>query len=237
MLPALAAATAAIDALQALTASKSKSKAATTTGPTQKTANPFDVPVATAATSTSATASTSTVNSSAKASGTISPGTMSALLDAQSQSTAATSSKRADALKSLFGQLDGNGDGQISKAEFEDKLGAGGTNTANADKVFGKLDSDGDGSVSLKELAAALVKAKDKDKKDDAAKGSGDPLLDALQGATSTANADGSPVSITSARKAAASSATSSYNVIEQMIQRQAQPTATSATSPLSISA
>ena len=88
---------------------------------------------------------------------------MSALLAAQSQSTETTSSTSADttastsrsnALKDLFKLLDGDGDGKISKAEFEDKLGAGGTNTANADSVFAKLDTDGDGSVNLDELSA-----------------------------------------------------------------------------------
>ena len=84
---------------------------------------------------------------------------MSALLDAQSQSTtgSATASKsRSDALKDLFAQIDGDGDGKITKSEFEDALGAGGTNLAKADSVFGKLDKDGDGTVSLNEMASAL---------------------------------------------------------------------------------
>ena len=85
---------------------------------------------------------------------------MSALLDAQSQSSAASttaaSKSRSSALKNLFAQIDGNGDGKITKSEFEEALGAGGTNLKQADSVFGKLDKDGDGSVSLKELASAL---------------------------------------------------------------------------------
>ena len=90
----------------------------------------------------------------------ISAQTMSALLDAQSQSSAASttaaSKSRSSALKNLFAQIDGNGDGKITKSEFEEALGAGGTNLAQADSVFGKLDKDGDGSVSLNELASAL---------------------------------------------------------------------------------
>ena len=39
---------------------------------------------------------------------------------------------------------------------IENKLGAGGTNTANADKVFDKLDKDGDGALSTKELSAVM---------------------------------------------------------------------------------
>ena len=85
---------------------------------------------------------------------------MSALLDAQSQSSAGStttaSKSRSSALKDLFAQIDGDGDGKITKSEFEEALGAGGTNLAQADSVFGKLDKDGDGSVSLKELASAL---------------------------------------------------------------------------------
>ena len=220
MLPAIAAATTAIDALQALTASKNKKTA--TTGVTHKPTTPFDVP---SATSASATSPTTTIQSSSKTSGTLSSGTMSAMLDAQSESSAST--KRADALNSLFGKLDSDGSGSISKAEFEDKLGAGGTNTANADKVFGKLDADGDGSVSLKELAAALTKPKDKDKADDKDTAtSSDPLLKALDGAKSTSTAN-----------AASSTATSSYNFIEQMLQRQSSAIAKSSASTLSISA
>src|SRR5262245_34151530 len=87
----------------------------------------------------------------------ISPETMSALLAAQSQSgTTFQPTSREDALKDLFSKIDADGDGKITKDEFENALGAGGTNTAQADDVFGKLDKDGDGSVSLKELASAL---------------------------------------------------------------------------------
>ena len=85
---------------------------------------------------------------------------MSALLDAQSQSSAGSttsaSKSRSAALKDLFAQIDGDGDGKISKIGIRNALGAGGTNLKQADSVFGKLDKDGDGSVSLKELASAL---------------------------------------------------------------------------------
>jgi hypothetical protein len=192
---------------------------------------------------------------------------MSALLAAQGQSsgTAATSTStsQSDALKDLFAQLDGNGDGQISKSEFEDKLGAGGTNVANADSVFDKLDKDGNGSVSLDELTSALKsggkghhqhKVASSDSSNSAgtsADGATDPLLQALQGASSTSTtnsngttttsltyADGSTVSMTSAVSGSSSSsaATSSYNFIEQMIQRQAQAISAQATSSLSVS-
>jgi Ca2+-binding EF-hand superfamily protein len=71
---------------------------------------------------------------------------MSALLAAQSQSSAGSATTapigRSEALKHLFSHFDTNGDGQISKSEFESALGAGGTNTAQADDVFSKLDKD-----------------------------------------------------------------------------------------------
>ena len=88
---------------------------------------------------------------------------MSALLAAQSQSssarprtTASAPTSPAAALQDLFSQIDANGDGQITKSEFENALGAGGTNIAQADDVFSKLDTNGDGTVSLDELKSAL---------------------------------------------------------------------------------
>ncbi|HZC95154.1 MAG TPA: EF-hand domain-containing protein, partial [Bradyrhizobium sp.] len=80
---------------------------------------------------------------------------------------------------------------------------------------------------------------------------SSDPLLQALDGASSTAvtnsdgtttttmtYADGSKVTMTSAAQASTSNAaTSSYNYIEQMIQRQASAISASATASLSVSA
>ena len=182
---------------------------------------------------------------------------MSALLDAQSQSSsgsATTASKsRSAALKDLFAQIDGDGDGKISKSEFEEALGAGGTNLQNADSVFGKLDKDGDGSVSLKELASAL-RPKGSHHEHQTAGNSGgadsDPFTQATQGASTTSvtnsdgsvttaltYADGSKVTMTSpASGSSSSSATSSYNFIEQMIQRQAQAISSAATSSLSVS-
>ncbi|MCD9256235.1 EF-hand domain-containing protein, partial [Bradyrhizobium japonicum] len=72
----------------------------------------------------------------------ISPETMNALFAAQSQSSTSTGStasstssssasstptSRDAALKDLFSQIDGDGDGKITKSEFENALGAGGT--------------------------------------------------------------------------------------------------------------
>ncbi|KRR25095.1 calcium sensor EFh [Bradyrhizobium lablabi] len=245
---ALGAASSVIDAFKAL-ASKSSTSS---TGVSENSANPF------ASMTSSASASiASGAGSGGSGASSISPETMSALLDAQSQSStgSTTASKsRHNALKDLFGQIDGDGDGKISKEEFEEALGAGGTNLTNADSVFGKLDKDGDGSVSLKELASALRPGKGHRKPDDASgsNGSGsDPFSQALQGAstttvtnsdgsvtTSLTYADGSKVTMTSpASGSSSTSATSSYNFIEQMIQRQAQAISSSSTASLSMSA
>jgi hypothetical protein len=191
---------------------------------------------------------------------------MSALLAAQGQSSAAASppapTSRSSALQDLFSLIDSDGNGKISKSEFESGLGAGGTNLAQADDVFSKMDKNGDGSVSLDEMFSAL-KGKGHHHHhvggSDGASGSGnssgaggpgsDALLQALSGASSTSvnnsdgstttsvtYADGSKVTMTSsAATTSSSTATSSYNFIEQMIQREAQAISSRATSSLSL--
>jgi hypothetical protein len=250
MLLALGALSSAFDALQSLTAKKSTSPQATT-GFNQTATTPFD---------TGAAASPASSSGGSAPSGGLSPATMSALLAAQGQSSSSTAStSRSDALKDLFSQLDADGNGKVSKSEFENALGAGGSNVAQADDVFGKLDKDGDGSVSLDEMSSALKGAgghghghKHQVAGSDGSGGSDtDPLLQALDGASSTSTtnsdgstttsltyADGSKVTMTSAPTASAStSAASSYNFIEQMIQREAQAISASATSSLSVTA
>jgi hypothetical protein len=247
---ALGAASSAFDALKALTSSKSSTQ---TTGVSQDSAATFGL------SSSNAPASIGPGSGSGGGGSQISPETMSALLDAQGQSSAGSttaSKSRSAALKDLFGQIDGDGDGKISKEEFETALGAGGTNLTQADSVFGKLDKDGDGSVSLKELASALKGGKKHHERDESSSGTdggsnSDPFSQALQGASSTSvtnsdgsvttsltYADGSKVTMTSAAgKSSSTSAASSYNFIEQMIQRQAQAISSAAAGSLSVSA
>src|SRR5262249_53506906 len=187
--------------------------------------------------------------------GQISPETMSALLAAQSQSGSTFKPmSREDALKDLFLQIDGDGDGKITKSEFENALGAGGTNLAQADDVFSKLVKDGDGTVSLDEMSSALNGGHGHHGHHHLASGTGDdssdPLMQALDGATggtvtnadgstttSVTYADGSTVTLTKpAASSTSSTATSSYNYIEQMIQRQARLISAQASSSLSVS-
>jgi EF-hand domain pair len=256
MLLALGAASSVLDALHSLTSSKPSSPPST--GFSQAPANPFDLSGSTAA------SGNPTPGSGSNGLSQLSPATMSALLAAQSQSSTApttpAATSRSDALNHLFSQLDTDGDGKISKVEFENTLGAGGTNVAQADNVFSKMDQNGDGSISLDEMSAGL-KANGRHRHHPAGSaGSGgsagaggsnsDPLLQALQGASSTSvtnsdgstttsltYADGSKVTMTSpAAKTTSGAATSSYNVIEQMIARQAQAIASSATASLSVS-
>jgi len=201
-------------------------------------------------------------SSGSSGSGQIAPETMSALLAAQSQSGSGASSANAPAnpLKDLFSLIDGDGDGKITKSEFENALGAGGTNLANADKVFGKLDSDGDGNVSLNELASALKGGGHHGRRQQAggagagsaAGGAGsDALMQALSGASSSSTtnsdgsttttityADGSKVTLnTPAATSASNAATSSYNLIEKLIQREAKMLSASQAAPTSVSA
>jgi Ca2+-binding EF-hand superfamily protein len=255
MLPALGALSTAFDVLQSLTAKKSSSPQATT-GFSQTATTPFD---------TGAAASPASGSGGPPSGGGLSPATMSALLAAQDQSSSSTApTSRSGALKDLFSQLDADGDGKVTKSEFENALGAGGSNIAQADDVFGKLDKNGDGSVSLDEMSSALkgagghghhhrhVASSDGSSDSSGASGSdSDPLLQALDAASSTSTtnsdgstttsltyADGSKVTMTSAPTAAAStSAASSYNFIEQMIQREAQAISASVTSSLSVTA
>ncbi len=212
MLPALGAITSLFDAINS---SKSSSKA--TTGFTGGKQSDFGADRVISSADT-VDAQTSSVSGTLG----IAPETLKTLLAAQGQ--ASTGSTPSDPLQDLFAQLDGNGDGKISKTEFESALGAGGSNVANADDVFGKLDKDGDGSVSLSELTSALKGAGKGRHHPHVGNGgvvgpggsadgsANDFLMQALQGASSTSTtnsdgtvttsltyADGSKVSTTSA--------------------------------------
>lgn len=203
MLFALGAVSSALDALQSL--ATSATSPAHKTGFNQGAANPFSIDATT--TSSVVPASVNSANGPQ-----ISPQTMSALIAAQGQSSPAGSTGLAAmspqaALKDLFSLIDADGGGKITKSEFENALGAGGTNLAQADDVFSKLDANGDASVSLDELSRALKGGRHHGHHHVA--GSGQP---------------GAP-----------GSATSSYNCIEQLIQREAQGASSSPASSLSV--
>jgi hypothetical protein len=146
MLLALGAVSSALDVLQSLTTSKSSPSHSTGFG------HPTDLP------GNGPASASSPPSWSGKSR--ISPATMGALLAAQGQSsmglTTSAFAGRPDALKNLFSKLDADGDGHISKSEFEAALGAGGTNLTQADDVFARLDQNGDETVSLDEISSAL---------------------------------------------------------------------------------
>lgn len=242
MLFALGAVSSALDAIQSLTNSKS-------TSPTQKTGsskgatNPFAID----SSSNTTTGATSSVNAGRTPQ--ISPETMNALFAAQSQSTDSTSStasstassstsststSRDAALKDLFSQIDADGDGSITKSEFENALGAGGTNLAQADDVFSKMDSNSDGSVSLDEMSKALKSghhghhaqsaAGSGDGSDSSSKsggGSTSTTTTAADGSTTTTvtYADGFKMSTTV--PGANSARSSAYDLFGQLMQQQ----------------
>ena len=232
MMFALGAATSVIDSLFGLVSSKQTQSA----GSGQDQPNLFAF---------QADAATSTGTSAAPAAGggaQLSPETWSALLAAQSQSGSLfVPISSGDALKDMFLHIDADRDGKITKSEFEDALGAGGTNLTQADDVFGKLDKDGDGSVSETELASAMLtrqRHQNRHDADDGANGdSNDPLQRALDGASGTTvtNTDGSTMTRPPA-SSASTAAISSYNFLEQMIQRQANAVPAQGNSSLSLS-
>jgi hypothetical protein len=129
MLLAASAASSALDMLlQSLSSSKSSS--ANSTGFGQESSDPFDIFGGTAMSGKSGPAS------GLEGFPQLSPATMSALLAAQSQSSTGSfpsaPTGKPDVPNDLFSQLDANGDGQVTKSEFESALGAGVTNIADA---------------------------------------------------------------------------------------------------------
>lgn len=167
--------------------------------------------------------------------------TMSALLTAQGQQSAGGRDAK------LFAKLDTDGDGQISKTEFDSAASKAGADSSVADAVFAKIDADGDGAVSQDELAKADHGGGHHRMRVGGGGGGQDPL-DALTSATDTngattqtsTNADGSTTTTISyadgskidmTTPAAASSASASatdsssnkgkFNLLEQLIKLQ----------------
>ena len=76
--------------------------------------------------------------------------TFAALLSAQGQPA-----NRTAAEQKFFNKLDSDGDGSISKSEFETAAGKAGVSSSIADAVFSKIDTSSNGSISLSELTQA----------------------------------------------------------------------------------
>ena len=177
----------------------------------------------------------------------ISPDTMTNLLAVQAQDGPQRGRNDVAAhAHDLFGQFDTNGDGQISKSEFEKAFGSGADMT-KVDGLFNALDSNQDGAIGENELTSAAESAAShhhhRHHAHGAGSGDGSSLLDMLKsgadGATreTTSNADGSTtttisyadgskVSMTSPAAAASGANTDNQvrrNVLEQLIALQAQ--------------
>lgn len=102
-------------------------------------------------TTTSGTASNTPSDANAPTS-LLAPDTLDALLAVQGQGPIVNG----DAFsQQLFSLLDTNGDGSISKSEFEAAFGQNG-NTTQADQIFAELDTNGGGSISQTELTNAI---------------------------------------------------------------------------------
>jgi len=179
-----------------------------------------------------------------------SPDTMSALMSVQEQQPTANPFVTARS-EALFGQMDANGDGQVSKSEFENIFGPN-ADMSKVDGLFNALDSNGDGSVSQDELTSAVQASHAHHHGHhhhvDSDQDAGGGLLQALmasgtQGATADiasnpdgsstttiSYADGSKVSLTSPAGSSdagpsdtGSASANSNNLLEQLIQLQAQ--------------
>jgi hypothetical protein len=78
-------------------------------------------------------------------------GTMAQLLSLQGQQAQGQNGPE----QAFFSKLDTDGDGKISKTEFEDAASKAGADSSVADAVFDKIDGNSDGSVSQGELVKA----------------------------------------------------------------------------------
>jgi hypothetical protein len=157
--------------------------------------------------------------------------TMNTLLSAQSQSGESSASQK------LFSMLDSNGDGTISKSEFEAAFGQNGK-TDQADALLAKLDQDGDGAVNQKELSSALKKGHrhhhaqsagglsgGEGTGGSATKNATTQSTTNVDGSTTTtiSYGDGSQVTMTTPASGGSSNSGSNGNFLEQLIQRQSQ--------------
>jgi Ca2+-binding EF-hand superfamily protein len=161
-------------------------------------------------TATSDTDTSSTANSSP-----VSTDVMRTLLWLQSQGI--------DVSSGIFSALDSDKSGGISKSEFEQMFAKNG-DTTKADAAFSKLDKDGDGTISAQELADGLKTARHHHgPPDSTSNGSGDSgqTVANSDGSTTTTitYADGTQVTMT---RPAASTDSVASNLLERLIQRQA---------------
>ena len=174
----------------------------------------FGVP----ASQSGSTSTSDIATTSSSSSGSVSPGTMRALLWLQAHGI--------DVSSSIMSALDADGSGDVSQSEFETMFARNGDAT-KAEAVFAKLDTDSDGAVSAEELAAGLRAAHRHRGPQDLASANADGSGDSSRTVTNTDGSttttitytDGSQVTMT--KPATSSGATA--NLLERLIQRQAE--------------
>ena len=202
------------------------------------------------ASATSDTAGTGTTPGSAIAGPPFSPDTMSALMSVQEQHPG--NPFVAARAQNLFAQFDADGDGGVSKSEFETVFGSN-ADMSKVDGLFNALDTNADGAMSLDELTSAAQASHARHHghhhhRVDSGQGRDGGMLQALltsgtQGAsagtasntdgsstTTITYADGSKVSLTSPPGSGGSGSSSTpsdsgndANVLERLILLQAQ--------------
>lgn len=142
----------------------------------------------------------------------------------------------------LFGRIDQDRDGKISKGELASTLGKAGVDAASTDRMFGELDADHDGSISNLELAPG----RRADKSREARQNGLSALLNSTDftGASTKTNtnadgtstttityADGSAVSVTTpAATSGKTGGTLQADLLDQLMRQQSQLTARKST-------
>lgn len=137
----------------------------------------------------------------------------------------------------LFGRIDANGDGKISKNEFGNTLSKAGVDAASTNRMFGELDADSDGTISKVELAPGRRDPNSRE----ARNGGLSALLNSTDftgastktsanvdgtSTTTITYADGSTVSVTTPAAGgtgAKPGATQQANLLDQLIRLQSQ--------------
>jgi Ca2+-binding EF-hand superfamily protein len=174
------------------------------------------LPVAQSAAADASAAGSATATSSSA----VSTETMRALLWLQSHGV--------DMSSNIMSALDSDSSGGVSKSEFEQMFAKSGDAT-KADAAFAKLDTDADGAVSAQELAAGLRSGGRHHGPADAASANGKG--DNGDSSQTTTNADGSTTTtitysdgsqVTMMRPATSTDSGALTNLLERLIQRQA---------------
>jgi hypothetical protein len=214
---------------------------------------------------TGATADSGTSSSASPAAAPLfSPDTMKALMSVQEQQPSHANPFLTARAQVMFSRLDANGDGQVSKSEFENVFGSN-ADMSKVDGLFNALDGNGDGSVSQDELTSAVQASHAHHHGHhhhvDSGQGNNGGIWQALmtsgtQGATAATTsspdgsstttisyADGSKVSVTSPPGSSdpgssdnGSSSAKEANFLEQLIRLQAQTLAASTSQNVSSS-